>query len=43
MLLTKTLYITSMINKYILYKLYSEDYKHGFLKKKYQKKIYKVN
>ena len=34
MLLTKTLYITSMINNYILYKLYSEDYKHGFLKKK---------
>ena len=43
MLLTKTLYITSMINKYILYKLYSEDYTQDISKTQYQKKIYKVN
>ena len=43
MLLSKELYITCIIDKDILYKLYSEDYTQDISKTQYQKKIYKVN
>ena len=43
MLLSKVLYITCIIDKDILYKLYSEDYTQDISKTQYQKKIYKLN